>query len=254
MYPVTLSEYFFRLHHFSFHVMRRYGKRKRYTGKRKRSFKKTRKAFTGRVRRIVNRMEETKFITAYAGFNPTSAVPTIAAYNTMAKGTNRFERLGNRISLTELQFSFRATAAPTIVAGTMLRVIVFYDKQANSVGLIPTTTLGGLFLDPTIANWYFALRDPNTMRRFRAIYDRSFRIEANLATNVVAGATTTESSFQVFRRLRLKLKNRLTQFNDNNAALPTDIISPVLYVAMFTDAPGAGVIVNTEAMIKFKDA
>jgi len=218
---------------------------------RRRTFKRKRRlTFGKRVRRTVLRMEDPKFITNYSGFTPTGAVPVVNAYNVMTQGTLRSSRIGNRIKLMSLKFTIRASLSPTVVGGCGLRIMCFYDKQANATA-ITAATLSDLFLDPTPGNWWIALRNPNTMRRYHAIYDKVHRVEVNMITNVVAGATTTESSYQFLRKFVWRLKGRTTQFNELNTGTAADVIAPVLYIALFTDG---SVICNTEAMLTWRDS
>lgn len=219
-------------------IFRRGGKRRRFTMAKK-------------IKRVVSRMEETKFITNYFGTQPTAALPTLTLLNHMAQGSVRNARLGNRISMKSIRWISRAQPLATQVAGCTIRLILFYDKQANGVALAPGTTLGDLFLDPTVANWYIAMQNPNTVgRRYQILYDRVFKLDVAGAVTVVAGTTTQAADEQKIIRIH-KILKRTTQYNEGNAGTVADIISPALYMAMFTDG---NVVVNSEVMFKFKDA
>jgi len=70
---------------------------------------------------------------------------------------------------------------------------------------------------------------------------------------VVAGATTQAEGTQLVRRFKLRLKNRLVQFNDQNFGDVRDIISPGLYIYWFTDVITAP-IMTQEIVVRFKDS
>lgn len=210
------------------------------------------KASVSTVKRMISKTEESKWSSFYSGSAPTSAVPTFFGMNQMGKGDDRNTRTANRIKMQHLYLRMFVQSAATVVAGQIVRAIIFIDKQAN--GAIPV--FADLFSDPTIGNNWTSPFNPNTVGpRYKILRDKYFISDPAIATTTTpaTGIVTTTSNQQKFHKFSVNLKMRTVDFSDANFGDQRDIIKNSLYLFICTDI-GTAPACSVDWVFKFKDA
>jgi hypothetical protein len=135
----------------------------------------------------------------------------LSLLNGVGPGTSGTQRLGQKISLTQLEYSLALASTPTTGLDQVQRLIIFLDRQTN--GAAPTIT------DVLVSASPYAMFNVGNATRFRILVDETKSINAS----------TESDSIVVTGHVRKPL--RTTQvFNTGVSADVTDIVSGSIYL------------------------
>lgn len=229
-----------------FRRKRGYGRRTR-KGYGRRTRKGTRMTFYKRVKRVVNRQEETKFFCSATSGALNCTTPIATLLNGPDRGAQRDQRVGNQIILTEISCNVLVT--PVAPVAVRMRVTVVCDRQANGAAALLT---GLLFCDPAVCNNYYSMFSPVYVpSRYEILHDKI------LICGVEGGATDIPK--RVTHRFRLRKRVQKTiQFNDLvGASNPLAIQKNAIWFLFTTDAIAltpTPPVASFEWIVKWKDS
>jgi len=129
--------------------------------------------------------------------------------NGLVPGSSASERIGRKITIKSVLIRWQAFLDPASVGGTPLRIMVFYDKQANAAD--PAVT------DVLLNNQFTSANNLSNRDRFVTIFDN--------ITEVVS----TQNNFAIAGTLYKSL-NLETMYNAGNAGTIGDISSGSIYI------------------------
>jgi len=93
---------------------------------------------------------ERKFVDVSNNFNMTHSVATWSApilLNGIPSGSGASDRIGRKITLASILVRGSVRLSPTSVGGSPIRILVFYDKQANSAARVSVAPNDVLVID-----------------------------------------------------------------------------------------------------------
>lgn len=196
------------------------------------------------IKRIALSTDEKKWNHAAVSLVTTNIAPNGAYLTTLAVGSTRDARLGNKIRLAGAKFNIQCVSA---AAGAQRgRVVVLLDKQWN--GSAVPITYADIFTDPNPVNHYFAQFNPNTTNRatgrYRILRDRQ------VILNMQGGATNVPEA----KYMKMNINTRaVVQYNDTTTATPQAVNRNQLIILVFTDT-GANMTFNIESVMYYYDA
>lgn len=177
----------------------------------------------------------------------------IAFLVTQAAVANENSRIGDSITTTSLLFRAQIYSALTdIQFGAPVRIIVFWDKQANGAVASISGTQNSLMQASGSVLGQLDHRNQKTIDRFDIIWDKTFNITPRTVHTVVAGVTTelTQTSLYISKRFKLGRKIRYT----GNAGAITDIAGNNICVcAISSGATPVEPNINYNMRLYFKD-
>lgn len=218
--------------------------RRRYR-RRKSTAKKVGKSVKQYVKRKFDQMVEDKtFPTIALG---STAVSTSAGYvqcNSIRNGTDNGQRIGVRIRMKKIWFSFSfnidPTVLPAITGGRNVRIMLVYDKQAN--GAVPTLT--ELLTNNTAGRTWDSPLEISGQKRYKILFDRNYFISP------LGMSANNATSTQVVRR-SINLHNKVAVYNSDTFGDIRDINTGSLL--MFTAADG-DVVMRYQTQLYYEDA
>lgn len=155
---------------------------------------------------------ELKFIDVSSNANPAAGAATFSTpvlLNGIASGSTAETRIGRKIVLKSLYLRAFVNLNATSTFGSQIRVIVFYDKQANATA--PAIT------DLLLADNYLSPNNLSNRDRFVVLCDEMMEpisVNANNSTAIT-----------VYKKLNLE-----TMFNGGSAGTVGDITSGSVYL------------------------
>lgn len=199
------------------------------------------KALNNKIKKIQKDVE-LKFKDTYF----TADVSTTATANLLNSidigTTNRGERIGNYIKTTSLQM--RMTISPDIanLLNTQIRVIAFWDKQANGAApiLIGGSNTASLLDTTTITDALFAPINWNYSDRYRVLYDKTIILNGAMVLDFDPATGTTSQMLADSRYLSKKIKLSRSVKYDGTTAGIADIATNSLYVMYVGDIAAGG--------------
>lgn len=190
--------------------------------------------------------------------NFSSATASLYLLNGIAVGDTQVTRDGAQLNATSVQFRSVWTTSSLSTAGTVWRIIVFWDRQPNGLTPLVTGALGtdALLNTTTITQPIYAPYQYETQQRFRVLYDKIFAMNPYVVGdfNPETGTTSTTAPQKMVIKKKIKL-NRLVKY-DGSTASTADLTTNALWIAFLTDAPGTGITLNgyVGTRFYFKDA
>lgn len=207
-----------------------------------------------KVKRVVSRMEETKYIATEFSQVPSSAASSVNLMNGMGQGVTRATRLANRIRNSSLFLNVTVEPSAGAILGTRVRFMVVLDTQPNGVAL------AGLDLmqpGTLLANAFYAPYNPNTVpSRYRILLDKQIVMQQGVVAQFTpgTGATTAIAQQPKFFRKRILLKQQ-TKYNEGVAGTIADINDNALWVVSFSSQAALfAPAIFIQSTFKFKDA
>lgn len=143
------------------------------------------------------------------------AFSALTLLNGCIPGSTATDRIGRKVVLKSVYFRYVASLATTSTQGGALRIIIFYDKQANA----STPAITDLLLADTFAS-------PNNLSnrdRFVVICDE--------ITEPISAGNNFQIAGNIWKRLNLE-----TMFNAGTAGTVADITTGALYMAFAQSA------------------
>lgn len=237
----------------------RYNGRRRLNGKKRYSSKyPSNKSINRKVKKIQD-MIELKYIDTY--FNDTVADDgnDLLLMNAVGVGTSNTSRTGSEISLTSLQFRGSVTMDSLQLDPILLRMIVFFDRQANSAAPITnvfTPGTGSLLNGTVITDPIYMPYSYEQQDRYRVLYDKVIQLNPKVIKQAdYTGGDTTEliPVTQHFKK-RIKLGRKVKYDLANIAPTIADIATNSLYVVFYSDNTTNLPTMRFGARVYFKDA
>lgn len=154
--------------------------------------------------------------------------------NGIVPGSDAGNRIGRKVIWKTIYLRMVASLAPTSVGGAPVRVIIFYDKQANATAAAVTDLL--------VTDNFVSPNNLNNRDRFVVITDQ--------VMDPISTGDQFSVSMECFKKINLE-----TVFNSGSAGTVGDITSGAIYImfaqsgAVTTAAPG----VTYYARLRFDD-
>jgi len=184
-----------------------------------------------------SRMGELKFVdTSFSSDPPAGSVAFTAAtlLNGLVPGSTASQRIGRKVTIKSMLIRYQNKLAPTSVGGSPVRILIVYDKQAN------TNTAG--ITDILLTD---SANSPNNLSnrdRFVTLCDH------------ISAPVSVENDFQV-ADIIYKPLNLETMFNEGNAGTIGDITtgSILMFVAQFGGITVASPDFSASCRIRYSD-
>lgn len=187
------------------------------------------KNLNNKIKRIQSKQELKHIDTYQAGVSiPTAGV--LQLLNGVIEGDSSVTREGNDITLTSVQFRLQFSTNAADLSSMLVRMIVFYDQQANGAAPTVATLLDTSVITPI----YLAPYNHNYQKRYRIVYDKLITATPQTVNTTVGGVTTLNNPIERVIKKKRKL-GRVVKYNDNNTATITSIVTNSLYVLYLSD-------------------
>lgn len=147
----------------------------------------------------------------------------VSLLNGLAPGNSASQRIGQKISVTSMEFKIKCEATPGTGIDQLHRFYIVLDRQANGVAITKGDVLsnGGTYIAP---------RNLNNRKRFRIILDKSICLSAS-------GEANSQKFFKYYMKFR---KPVLVEYNAGVAGTIADIASGSMYLGTLGNVtPGA---------------
>lgn len=155
-----------------------------------------------------------------------SSTPVLWLLNGLRLGNTASSRIGRSVNITTLLISTSLIATGTSF-NTHVRMIVYYDRQANA--LAPSIS-GGL-LEPS-APLILSPRSLNNRKRFKIIVNKIIPVGT-----ITEGGLSPIGYFEYFHRFEPPLE---VNYNSADGGLVSDIVTNSLYFTVFCDVVSGG--------------
>lgn len=178
----------------------------------------------------------------------------LSLLNGVTQGDDADNRDKREVLATSIQFKLNFSTDTDVLTGSIIRMIIFWDQQAN--GAAPSVTgAAGLLDTSTIVQEWNAPYNRDTQKRYKVVYDRRFVINPLLPWVVTPATGTTASTLSVTKLKQGKRKlSRIVKFNTGNAGTVADIASNSLYVFFISNQAAASAPTVTGGLrFYFKD-
>lgn len=214
-----------------------YRKKKTYTKAKAGKWSKSKTivpaAYKSYVKRMVSKNIEHKWKsgTFQLSGNYETASNMFQFLNGVAQGTGTQNRIGARITMTELEMTL--TVVPKEGVYTRVRLLAFFDKQTN--GILPgnNANISSIFADTGVTGGPTTLTSPLQSNffpsRYTLIMDRLISLDVS---NNGTSAVSPERMIRIKRRLRKRVS-----YTGPSADIP-DIVNNSLIVYAISDEKG----------------
>jgi len=158
-----------------------------------------------------------------SGTSPLTQTGVIQMFNGMQYGDADSTRDANSINMLNINLAYDFTIVPANIptsnGALTARVMLVYDKQANSA-LYSTQDL--LQTSGSASINYLAPKNPDYSKRFQILYDRRHKLYTG--ENARGSATVTDRIDYAPQTFRIRRKlNKKTMFNDSNFGDERDV-------------------------------
>lgn len=192
-----------------------------------------------KVKRIQSREELSWVDRNFSGQVIDNTTAALFLLNGVTQGDDADNRDKREIQATSIQFKLNFSTDTDAISATFLRMIIFWDQQAN--GAAPSVTgAAGLLDTSVIGSELTAPYNRDTQKRYKIVYDRRWVMNPNVPFVVTPATGTTASVLQVGKMKQGKRKlSRIVKFNTGNAGTVADIASNSLYVFLISNLAAA---------------
>lgn len=238
--------------------------RKRNTRRVQRKRVPSNKTLNKKIKNIENNLIELKhhdYQLQSTNFGATSAY-LVSGQNYIVPGADSSQRVGNEVMTTSLSFNLLVTPRPNQQNDTLVRMIVFWDRQSNGDAppLFVNQGVGEqvALLDNTIvtATNYniFCPLNAEGFDRFSVLYDKIYNITPSVTntTTPATGVTTVYGVRNLSLRKHIKLSRRM-RFT-NAAPGPDSISSNAVYIALIAESETFYCTVRGSVRLNYRDA
>lgn len=200
--------------------------------------------------KTIQRRQELKHLDRVFAGQTISTTEGFFLLNGMVIGTNDKTRDGNDIACTSIQWRLRfQTDADRVASGTVIRMIIFWDQQANG----GNPTAAELLDQSVITSELDAPYNHDNQKRFKILHDQIIILEPmSINTFTAASGVTTAFVPRVTYKRGKRSLNRITKYDGETAAI-TDIVSNSLHVMFVSDLAADVPIVSGGFRLYFKD-
>lgn len=202
---------------------------------------------------------ELKYFDVNVGGTITETGSLIFALNAMGVGDTQITRTAAQIKLTSLQFRLHFIGNPARVNNTLVRTIVFWDRQVNganpTVAGNPLTPERALLNNVIEANLPLAPFQYENIERFHVLYDKLMVLNPGVvATQDIATTGDTTAVVRIGSIINKYIKlNRSAKYSAAASGVAS-LVTNALFIVFLTDISAAQPIVDGTARIYFKDA
>lgn len=206
-----------------------------------------------KIKKINNNIE-LKHTDAYFNEVVSNDGSDLLLLNGMGEGLTVADRIGGQVTATSIQLRGQITTSEDNLSSTRVRVIAFWDKQAN--GAIPITgvgtTAGGELLDativddPTLSPFNYKAND-----RYRVIYDKIFTLNPHVVLETNEDITTKVVPVSLQFKKKIKL-GRVTKYDEGVTGIASILTNSLFLVFYSQEGDDPSVQVGTR--LYFKDA
>lgn len=206
-----------------------------------------------KVRRMKNSME-TKSVTSQVGPSAMGTAGTLLLLNGIQRGSAPNNRTGNGVRATSVWFMCEMFNDDDNTDTNVVRLILFWDRQANSA--VPSISgdidSQGLLDTGTGTSVVFSPPNMNQKERYKIIYDKSHSLQPRAGNfNPATGALTSVIAASKIFRKKINLA-RLIQYGGSGATI-ADLDTNSLYALFITDTNTNPPMVYFSARFNYKD-
>jgi len=228
----------------------------------------TTKVLAQKIKKIEGDQELKQRQGVYTGMTLTPDASAVANTNyalindSLDQGTGVTDRIGDQVRITSAMLRLRITTDKDSLTSTLVRCIVFWDKQANGAvygydGTNPNlgANLGPLLTPDSGVSMVYAHYNPYTCggraTRYKILYDKIWTINPQTINNFVpaTGVTTTTNLAVIQKNLKIKVSKKMQFKRGNTTGYITDIQTGALWCVMVSDSIAGQ---QPSALISFK--
>ncbi|AXH74935.1 MAG: capsid protein [Circoviridae sp.] len=209
--------------------------------------------------KVLQKRIELKWADVYYNqeLNNSASGTMVQLLNGLLAGTTANQRIGNEVHWTSLQFRGTITMDSLRKAASNVRLIIFWDRQANQAApqTLSTAISKGLLEDTTVTDLFLSPFSYPTQDRYRVLYDKRWVLNPQLQLTEASGSVTVNQPYTVSFKKKIQL-NRSTKYDANNDVTVAGIMTNSLYALFYADSAA----VSDEPTMKcgfrlyFKDA
>lgn len=211
-------------------------RRSRFNSKRKRA--PTNKQLDKKIKKLQSD-KELKYTDTY-NTNDIFNTGTLLLLNPVVRGAEPDQRIGNLIRATSLQYRGHISTdlADTALAAIRVRLIIFWDRQANGIAptLIGASTTASVIDTSTVTDATLAPYNHNMVERYKILTDRHYIIVPKVVGDFdpATGTTTYFGQNAMAFNGHIKLSRKI-RFDESNNGDITDIMTNSLYIGLLSD-------------------
>lgn len=207
----------------------------------------------------IEKNQELRFIDYTTTLQNVSLTGNLYLLNGSTQGdTPDDKRQGSDITVTSLQMRYHVYPGSDPAASpTEVRVIVFWDKQANSSfpTILRTVGTNGVLDDSTIAQPVHSPYSRMASSRYKILYDKVHVMNATAVRtfNPATGATTNMSVEATYVSVKIPCKRIVKYTDTGNSGTQADIISNSLWLLTIGSDPLESANFYCGSRVYFKD-
>lgn len=197
---------------------------RRAAGASKKNVPKKLKNIDKKIKKMQND-EELKYTDVLITAQGISSTGSFHLLNGLTQGDDAKNRDGREAVSTSIQGKMTFVSNTDDIGSTTLRMIVFWDSQAN--GAAPTAAT--LLDNSIITSFLIAPYHRDYQKRYKILFDRVFVLNPLQILTTTAGTVTENQNITKYLSFKKQL-SRTIKFNSNNNGNIGDIVSNSLYV------------------------
>lgn len=171
----------------------------------------------------------------------------------IVQGDGSTSRDGNEIITTSMLIRANITADVDKLSASFVRMVVYWDSQAN--GAINSTAgaegSNSLMLASALVPGHLDFRNQATIDRFTILYDKVFTLNPQVVLTTAAGITTQNIPVELFISKRFKLGRKIQY--DANTGTVTDLVKNNICVTFISDNSTDPPLIDYNMRLYFKD-
>lgn len=214
------------------------------------------KTLAKKVKHIENDLMELKYFDY--SFGPTNVTNTgviLEGHMLITQGDTASTRTGNKINPTSLQLRMGLNTVDTLLVPVKVRMIAFWDRQANGASPVLANINNGLLDNSTIGTIVYAPRNLNTVDRYTIVYDKVMVINPTAWTSYTSAVpNVVGTAFPIEKYISKAFKlGRQIRYDTNTGAL-ADLVSNAFYIAFVSDAASDEPVMEGGIRLYFRDS
>lgn len=205
--------------------------------RRSKKSKPTTKTLDKRIKRI-NKRQELRWVDRVDNAMPIVATPVLHLLNGTTKGDNVYAtRQADEFYMTSFQIRYEVLTSGNVLANTIVRVVIVYDRQSNGAAATAAT----IFDETNDTNVVYCPYNRDYQKRYKILYDKTVEINplAVAATTVASGVVTAMIPASRFIHKKRRIAKTVKCIQTSNTGLIADIEMGAVYLCAFSDQ-GAG--------------
>lgn len=167
------------------------------------------------------------------------------------QGDGDSQRTGDQISTTSLLFRGTISSATAKLTPSFVRMIVFWDSQANGAAPSVSGTANSLMLGSATVPGHLDFRNQDTIKRFSILYDKTYVLQPQQYLTDTAGTITANEVVSKYISKRIKLGRKIYYSGSTGAA--ADLVSNNICIAFISDNTTNPPILSYNCRLYYKD-